>query len=44
LGRLLGNRALASLILRGRRQLSKNHIRLLARHFKVSPALFFETD
>jgi HTH-type transcriptional regulator/antitoxin HigA len=41
LGRLLGNRALASLILNGHRQLSKNHIRKLADHFKVSPALFF---
>ena len=41
LGRLLGNRALASLILHGRRHLSKSHIRKLADHFKVSPALFF---
>jgi HTH-type transcriptional regulator/antitoxin HigA len=41
LGRLLGNRALASLILNGHRQLSKSHIRKLAEHFKVSPALFF---
>jgi len=40
LGRLLGNRALASLILRGRRQLSKTHLRILAHHFNVSPALF----
>ena len=40
LGRLLGNRALASLILNGHRQLSKGHIRKLADHFKVSPALF----
>jgi HTH-type transcriptional regulator/antitoxin HigA len=40
LGRLLGNRALASLILNGHRQLSKTHIRKLADHFKVSPALF----
>jgi len=39
LGRLLGNRALASLILRGHRDLSKSHIRKLAAHFKVSPAL-----
>ena len=44
LGRLLGNRALASLILNGRRQLSKSHIRKLAAHFKVSPALFFQSD
>jgi HTH-type transcriptional regulator/antitoxin HigA len=40
LSRLLGNRALASLILNGRRQLNNNHIRKLAIHFKVSPALF----
>lgn len=40
LGRILGNRALASLILNGHRQLSKTHIRKLAQHFKVSPALF----
>jgi HTH-type transcriptional regulator / antitoxin HigA len=44
LGRLLGNRALASLILNGRRQLSKRHIRTLAGHFKVSPGLFLQTD
>jgi HTH-type transcriptional regulator/antitoxin HigA len=40
LGRLLGNRSLASQILNGHRQLSKTHIRKLADHFKVSPALF----
>lgn len=40
LGRLLGNRALASLILNGHRQLSKSHIRKLAGHFKVSAGLF----
>ena len=44
LGRLLGNRALASLILNGHRQLSKSHIQKLANHFKVSPALFLQTD
>jgi len=43
LARLLGNRALASLILHGHRQLSKAHIRKLASHFKVSPALFLQT-
>ncbi len=43
LGRLLGNRALASLILNGHRQLSKTHIGKLAEHFKVSPALFLKT-
>ena len=44
LGRLLGNRALASLILNGHRQLSKSHIRKLANHFKVSPALFLQAE
>jgi len=44
LGRLLGNRALASLILNGHRNLSKTHIRKLADHFKVSPALFFAAE
>jgi HTH-type transcriptional regulator/antitoxin HigA len=42
LGRLLGNRALASLILNRNRELSKTHIRKLADHFKVSPALFLQ--
>ena len=40
LGRLLGNRSLASQILNGHRQLSKTHIRKLADDFKVSPAVF----
>lgn len=40
LGRLLGNRALASLILNGKRGLSKTHIRILADHFNVEPGLF----
>ena len=40
LGRLLGSRASASLILNGHRQLSKSHVARLANHFKVSPALF----
>lgn len=44
LGRLLGNRALASLILNGHRHLSKSHIRKLADHFKVSPALFLQAE
>jgi HTH-type transcriptional regulator/antitoxin HigA len=43
LGRLLGNRALASLILNGHRHLSKTHIAKLATHFRVSPALFLST-
>jgi HTH-type transcriptional regulator/antitoxin HigA len=41
LGRLLGNRGLGSLILRGRRQLSKTHIRILAEHFLLDAGYFF---
>lgn len=41
LGVLLGNnRSLGGKILRGERQLSKAHIRTLAKRFMVSPALF----
>lgn len=40
LGRLLGNSGLASLIVNGKRGLSKSHIRVLADHFKVDPGLF----
>jgi len=40
LGELLGNRSLGSKILRGERELSKTHIRILADHFKVEPGLF----
>jgi HTH-type transcriptional regulator/antitoxin HigA len=40
LGELLGNRSLGSKILRGERELSKAHIRLLARRFNVDPGLF----
>lgn len=40
LGELLGNRALGSKILRGERQLSKTHIRILCDHFRVNPSLF----
>ncbi|MCL2640268.1 MAG: hypothetical protein FWD53_05435 [Phycisphaerales bacterium] len=42
LGRLLGNRSLASQILLGRRQLSKVHIRKLADHFCLSTDYFLE--
>ena len=42
LGRLVGQRQLGSAILRGRRELNKRHITVLAEHFHVSPALFFE--
>lgn len=40
LGDLLGNRSLGSKILRGRRELSKTHIRILAKRFNVDPGLF----
>ncbi|MAX26723.1 MAG: hypothetical protein CMJ19_19695 [Phycisphaeraceae bacterium] len=40
LGRLLGNRALGSKIMRGERELSKVHIRTLCRHFNVSSDVF----
>jgi HTH-type transcriptional regulator/antitoxin HigA len=40
LGRVLGNRALGSLILNGKRELSKTHIKKLAEWFGVTPALF----
>lgn len=40
LGVLLGNRSLGSKILRGERELSKAHLRILAAHFKVDAGLF----
>lgn len=40
LGRILGNRSLASQILKGHRELSKANIVTLARHFHVNPGLF----
>ena len=40
LGQLVGGRGQASLILSGKRELSKANIRTLAEHFHVSPALF----
>ena len=40
LGRLLGNRTLGAAILSGQREMSKNHVKNLADHFKVDPALF----
>jgi HTH-type transcriptional regulator/antitoxin HigA len=36
LGRLLGDRSLGSRILGGQRQLSKEHIRTLAEHFRIN--------
>ena len=40
LGRLLGNRSLGSRILNGHRNLSKEHIRKLSKHFHVNPSVF----
>jgi hypothetical protein len=40
LGRLLGNRGMGSLLLTGKRGLSKTHIRTLAQHFKVRADYF----
>jgi HTH-type transcriptional regulator/antitoxin HigA len=42
LGRVLGSQPTASLVLHGKRSLSKAHILKLARYFAVSPALFME--
>ena len=38
LGRLLGDRSLGHRILSGERELSKTHIRVLAKHFSLNPA------
>ncbi len=40
LGKVLGNKTAASLVLSGKRELSKAHIRKLAARFKVDPGLF----
>jgi HTH-type transcriptional regulator/antitoxin HigA len=40
LGVLLGNRSLGSKILRGERELSKAHLRILAKRFKVDAGIF----
>lgn len=40
LGTLLGNYSLGSKVLRGERELSKTHMRILAKRFKISPAAF----
>ena len=37
-GRLLGDRSLGHRILSGERELSKTHIRVLAKHFALNPA------
>jgi HTH-type transcriptional regulator/antitoxin HigA len=39
LGRLLGDRSLGHRILSGERELSKAHIRVLAEHFSLNPAM-----
>jgi HTH-type transcriptional regulator / antitoxin HigA len=41
LGMVLGSQTAASLVLNGKRQLSKNHIRALADYFKIDPGAFF---
>jgi HTH-type transcriptional regulator/antitoxin HigA len=41
LGELLGSKGLASEILHGKRELSKAHIRKLARRFGIDPGLLF---
>jgi HTH-type transcriptional regulator/antitoxin HigA len=41
LGKLLGSQPLASMVLSGKRELSKAVIVKLASHFGVSPAVFF---
>ena len=40
LGKLLGDRSLGSRVLSGERSLSKGHIKILAEHFKITPAAF----
>jgi HTH-type transcriptional regulator/antitoxin HigA len=40
LGRILQNRELGSKILRGERKLTVNHIKRLARHFRLDPGIF----
>jgi HTH-type transcriptional regulator/antitoxin HigA len=42
LGKVLGSQSSASLILHGKRAISKAHILKLSQHFAVSPALFIE--
>lgn len=39
---IFGARSIASLVLNGKRELSKSHIRKLAEFFHVSPAIFLE--
>jgi HTH-type transcriptional regulator / antitoxin HigA len=41
LGKILGSKTAALLVLNGKRELSKSHIRKLAERFKVDAGLFF---
>jgi HTH-type transcriptional regulator/antitoxin HigA len=41
LGNVLGNKTAASLVINGKRELSKSHIRKLSARFRVDPGLFF---
>lgn len=41
LGQIVGSQPAASMVLNGKRQLSKEHIRRLADYFKVDPGYFF---
>jgi len=40
---LIGSESLVSMILNGDRELTRNHIAKLSRHFKINPSLFFNT-
>jgi len=42
LGRLLGDRSLGHRILSGQRELSKAHIRILAKYFALNPAVLLQ--
>lgn len=41
LGRLLGDRPLGHRVLKGERELSKKHIKILSDYFKLDPGYFF---
>ena len=44
LGRIIGNRALGSKIMRGERELSKAHILAIAKRFSVNPSVFLSSE
>jgi antitoxin component HigA of HigAB toxin-antitoxin module len=44
LGRLVGSQSNASLILSGKREISKRVVQILSQHFKVDPGLFIEVS